>query len=292
MGQLRGRAACIAAVVLICCIIPVSAVILEVTCKGTVATVNTASGSLTIKNPLQYGCDYPVAGAPICTWKPGQDSSLTGTVPDPAAFSVFIGGEPVVATSLGSGGGTWITLAKIYGQRESEQMVTDIVGDPRTVPLPLIGNYAVDIQMVPDCAACTGTVCTAKQAEAVIRSGGSVVSERTLEPGGEFSYNGRNDGSSVSVKYVSGQAAAGSCPGKAGMAGPQPISVFVIRVIPPAGYGQVDIRTATTTRPEEALTPLPRARAATETAPTKSGFLLPLTALVGLGAGALLSSKR
>jgi hypothetical protein len=248
----------IAALILCCCIVPVSAVVLEVTCKGQVTTLDQVKNTLTIKNPEQYGCEYPATGAPVCSWKPlGITSSLTGTVPDPAAFSVFSGGEQAVVTSLGGPGEQWITLAKIYGPRETEQLITDIVGDPRTVPLPLIGDYSVETSTVPDCNACTGTTCTAKQANVTVKSSGSEVSEKTLAPGESLSYNGRNDGSGVMVKFISGQAASESCPGKAGMTGPQAVSVYVVKVTPPVGYGQVNLRTATTTRPEEALTTFP-----------------------------------
>jgi len=83
--------------------------------------------------------------------------SLTGTVPDVSAFSFFKTGDTVVATSIGGAGETWITLAKLFGSRPNEEFVTDIAGDIRTIPTPLIGNYALDATTVPDCTACSGT---------------------------------------------------------------------------------------------------------------------------------------
>lgn len=294
-------AAGVAAVFLLCLAMPVSAVILEVTCKGTVSTVDIAKNTLTIKNPLQYGCEYPASGDPVCTWTPMTQSSLTGTVPDPAAFTVFSGAENIVATSLGGAGEEWITLAKIYGDKETEQYVTDIVGDPGTVPLPLIADYSVETTTVPDCTACTGTTCTAKEAAVTVKISGVSVMEKTLSPGESFTYNGRNDGSSVTVKFVSGEAAAQSCAGNAGMTGPQAVSDFVIDITPPVGYSQVDLRTATTTRPDEALTPLPETTALPLTTPaattaatttTKAGAFFPSAALGALGIAALLLFRR
>ncbi len=283
----------VAALILCCCIAPVSAVMLEVTCKGSVTTVDTVKNTLTIKNPEQYGCEYPATGGPQCSWKPvSSTSSLTGTVPDPAAFPVLSGGDLAVATSLGGPGGQWITLAKIYGPRETEQVITDIVGDPRTVPLPLLGNYAVETVTIPDCSACTGTVCTAKQATVTVKSSGTTVLTKTLAAGESLTYNGRNDGSAVMVRFVSGQAASQSCPGMAGMTGPQAISVFIIKVSPPVGYGQVNIRTATTTRPDEALTPLPTTPTTPSPAPTKSGTLVPFAAVGALAAAAFVLMRR
>jgi hypothetical protein len=280
------------AALLICCVVPVSAAILEVTFKGEVSAVTASKNTIAIKNPAQYGCNYPASGAPVCSWTPIDKSTLTGTVPDASAVSLFKAGDYAVATSLGGAGDQWITLAKIYGQKETEQLITDIVGDPRTVPLPLIGDYSVDTETVPDCGACTGTVCTAKQAKVTIKSGGSAVADKTLAAGESFTFNGRNDGSAVMVKFVSGQAASQSCPGKAGMTGPQAISVFEIHVTPPVGTGQVDIRTATTTRRDEALTPLPATTAAPAASPTKAGALLPFSVLAGLCGAVLFFSRK
>lgn len=291
MKQTRYGMIILATALLFCCLLPVSAVLLEVTCKGTVSTTDSAKKTITIKNPLQYGCEYPPTGPAVCTWKPMTEGTLTGTVPDAAVFSVFHGGENAVATSIGGAGGTWMTLAKIYGPKETEQLVTDIVGDPGTVPLPLIGNYVVETETVPDCAACTGTVCTAREAKVTVRSSGSTVAEKALAPGASFTYNGRNDGSSVMVTFVSGQAASQSCPGKAGMTGPQALSVFIVKVAPPVGYGQVDIRTATTTRPEEALPSL-SATPTPSPAPTKSGLLFPLAAVAGLIVAVLIAGRK
>jgi len=284
---------CIAALFLCCCIAPVSAVILEVTYKGQVTTTDTVKNTLSIKNPDQYGCEYPATGAPQCSWKPvSSASTLTGIVPDPAAYTILSGGDLAVATSLGGSGGQWITLAKIYGPKETEQVVTAIVGEPGTVPLPLLGNYAVDTVMVPDCSSCSGTLCTAKQAIVTVKSSGSPVLEKRLTPGESLTYNGRNDGSDVSVKFVSGQAASQSCPEMAGMTGPQAISVFVIKVTPPVGYGQVNYRTASTTRPDEALTPLLTAHTTPLPAPTKSGSFVPFAAIGVLATAALILMRR
>lgn len=271
----------IAALALCCVIAPVSAVILEVTCKGEVSTVNPVKNTLTIKNPEQYGCEYPASGAPVCSWKPMSTSALTGTVPDAAAFAVFKGSETAVATSLGGEGERWITLAKLTSARPNEEFVTDLVGDPRTIAVPFIGDYAVETETVPDCTACTGTACTATEAKVTWKSAGKTVFERTLGPGESFMYNRRNDGSSVTVKFVSGQAAAQLCPGKGGMTGPQAVSVYVINVVPPISAQQVNIRTATTTRSEEALAMLPTT-SAPAAAPTKSGAVIPSVAISAL----------
>jgi hypothetical protein len=280
------------AVLFLCLIcVPVGAILLEVTVKGPVATINPPTNTLTINNPLQYGCSYPTTGVPVCSYTPINKSALTGTVPDAAAFTVFKVGDPVVATSVGGPGETWITLAKLFGSRPNEELVTDIVGDIGTIPTPLIGNYTLDATTVPNCSACAGTTCTATSATVIVKSEGNGVLERTLMPGESLNYSGRNDGSSVYVRFVKGQALSTTCPGKAGMTGPQAISVYVVKVVPPISSAQTNIRTATTTRPEEARTPLPPT-ASTPIPTTKSG-MLPLAAIGAIGlVGLILVMKR
>ena len=253
----------ILAALIICLIaVPAGAVIQEVTVKGTVDTVNQPKNTLTIANPERYGCDYPAVGSgPVCTWAPIVESRvtmsrITSPVPDAAALKLFKPGDTVIGTATGGAYDTWITLAKLYGSRPNEEFVTDIVGDVRTIPVPLVGNYVLDAKTAPDCAICSGTSCTAASSDVIVTVNGRVVAEQVLTPGGTLMFNGRNDGSSISVTFVKGQALSGTCPqAQMGMVGGiQPISDYIVSVVPPTAYGQVNIRTATTTRPDEALT--------------------------------------
>ena len=285
--------------VLFLCIfcIPVGAVMLEVTVKGPVATMSLTRNTLTVDHPLQYGCSYPAAGEPICSYVPINKTALTGTVPDAAAFTIFKTGDPVVANSAGVPGEAWITLAKLYGPRPNEELVTDIVGDIGTIPTPLIGDYAIDATTVPDCSACSGTTCRAMSAIVMVKSKGIGVLGRTLIPGETLTYQGRNDGSGVTVTFVKGEALSTTCPGKAGMTGPQAISVYRVKIVPPVSSAQTNIRTATTTRPDEALTPvqpLPFSSWTSSAVPsiTRAG-MVPLTVIGAIGlAGLVLVMKR
>ena len=297
MKQKPLRSLLIPALILFLCILPAAAVVQEVTVKSSVSTLSPQKDTLTIGYPLQYGCSYPATGSPVCTYTPTNFSSLTGTVPNDAAFTIFGTGDPIVGTSFGGAGGRWIALAKLFGSRPNEENVTALVGDPGSIPTPLIGDYALDITMNPDCTACTGTLCTATSADVNVLSGGSRVMQKTLKPGGALLFNGRNDGSSLSLTFISGEATSATCAGGAGMAGPQPVSVFVLTVVPPAAFAQTDIRTATTTRPDEALTTVQSA-STTETSPpatipvaTKAGSL-PFAVVGALGFTALLLAAR
>lgn len=285
----------IVAALFLCSIcVPAGAVIQQVTLKGSIATLSPPTNTITIEHPRQYGCSYPASGSPVCTYTPMSVEVLTGTSPDNAAFSVFTNGDTVVATSIGGAGETWITLSKLFGSRPNEEMVTDIIGDPGTIPTPLIGNYAVDATTVPDCSSCTGTTCTAVSSNVKVMSEGKEVFSKTLTPGESFTYNGRNDGSSVAVTFVRGQALSATCPGKAGMTGPQAISVYVVNIVPPISAAQINIRTATTTRPDEALTPLPPAVSPSPMPiPTTKSGMLPLAAIGAIGlAGLVLATRK
>jgi hypothetical protein len=243
-------------VALILCLIaiPASAVVQEVTVKGMVGAINDPKSTLTINNPAEYGCTYPASGTSVCTWTPFRVSALTGTVPDTVASSVFKAGDTIVGTSTGGAGDTWITLAKLYGSRPNEEFITDIVGEPGTLPQPLIGDYMLDLATAPDCSVCSGQTCAAASSHITVLSSGRVVTEKVLSPGETLSFNGRNDGSSVTVTFVRGQAAAGTCPKAPAYITPgiQPVSDYIVKIIPPVSFVQNNIRTATTTRPDEA----------------------------------------
>ena len=245
---------------LVLCVLPASAAILEVTVQGTVSAVDPVKNTITIASPQQYGCNYPASGSPECSYTPLDTPSLTGTVPASSAFSVFSVGDPVIATSLVGAGGTWISLAKLYGPGADEAYVTDIVGDPGTIPAPLAGGYSLDIHMEPDCTSCSGTTCTADSASVKVLSDGTMVSQEILNPSSALLYNGRNDGSSVTVTLVRGEASSFTCNRLNGMSGPQPVSLFIVNVVPPIGFGHKET-TVPTTLPTPTPTPVPTTHA-------------------------------
>ncbi|MEI8331222.1 MAG: hypothetical protein WCF90_06180 [Methanomicrobiales archaeon] len=277
----------VAALFLCCMVVPVSAILQEVTLKGTIATLMPQKNTITIEHIQQYGCNYPVSGAPVCTYTPMSVEALTGTAPDASAYTIFSSGDPVIATSIGGVGETWITLAKLFGSRSNEEYVIDLVGDLGTIPTPFIGNYTLDETTVPDCSACSGTTCLATSANVKVLSGGKQVFGKALRPGESLIYNGRNDGSSVAVTFAKGQAMSTTCPDKnwtVDSAGPQAISVYIVKVVPPISAAQTNILTATTTRPDEALTPLATDTTGTSApvsspVPTPKAGMLPLAAI-------------
>lgn len=276
---------CAALLVLAACIVPAGAVVLEVTLKGTVSDLSSANNTLTLASPLQYGCDYgDGTAAPACSWTPLNISSVSGTVPDPAAFTVFATGDPAVAVSLGGTGGTWISLARLSGTSAGE--ATDEIGNIGNLLVPLIGDYAVGANTVPNCSACTGTTCTAVSSNVTITSGNLTVAQQALSPGQSLFFNGRNDASSVNVTFVQGQASSSSCPGDAGMVGGiQPVSDYIVHVIPPLSAASAN---------QGSGTPTTAGSSAPTTTPTPTAAL-PFAALslLGLGIAALgIASRR
>lgn len=275
--------------VLCLCVLPAAAIIQEVTVSGTVSEHSSANNTLTIANPAQYGCSYPAGGTPVCSYTPMESTSLTGTVPDASAFSVFSPGDPVVATSLGGAGGRWITIAKLYGT-DPDKTVTDIVGDPSKIDLPLAGDYSLELSPKPDCTACSGTTCTAAAANVSILSGKTLVSSGDLTPNATSTYSGRNDGSSITVAFIKGQASSVSCSEREiMMTGPQAISVYIVHVVPPIGSGGQAVQTPSAT---PSATPQEVTRSAdARPTPTKSG-MLPLAAIGAVALVAVLGVSR
>ena len=279
------------------CAIPAGAVVLEVTVKGTVSGISAADNTLTIASPSQYGCDYGSGtSAPICSWTPLNVTTLTGTVPDKAAFSVFGKGDSVVAVSLGGTGGTWISLAKLYGTGTYADYATDEIGDIGSLPVSLIGDYAVTADTVADCSACTGTTCTASSSNVTIKSGKSTVATKTLSPGQSLFFNGRNDASSVNVTFVKGEALSSACPGNSGMVGGvQPVSDYLVHVVPPLGvtattHGtEAPVMSGSTVAADSGTSSAPVAAATTT---QKSGLPFAALTILGLGAVVLLAGRN
>jgi hypothetical protein len=256
--------------ILCLCVLPATAMIQEVTVSGTVLEHSHANNTLTIANPAQYDCSYPAGETLVCSYTPMEITSLTGNVPDASAFSVFSPGDPVVATSLGGAGGRWITIAKLYGTAP-DKSVTDIVGDPSKINLPLAGDYSLELITNPDCTACSGTTCMAAVANVSILDGKTLTGWGDLVPNASTMYSGRNDGSSITVTFVKGQASSSSCEGSSLMTGPQAISVYVVHVVPPIGSGIQAVQTPSATSsgtPPEVTRP-----AVARPTPTKSGML-------------------
>ncbi|WP_209631122.1 hypothetical protein [Methanofollis sp. W23] len=250
-----------------------SAVLLEVTEKGTITALDAENGTMTILPDARYACNY--SATPPCGWEAMNESAkVNGTVPDPAVFSVFEVGDTVEVTSLGGEGGPWIAVGKLVAS-EGTWYASEIVGDLATLPAPLVGNYSLTYEAVPDCANCTGSVCPATAMNITVMSEGMTVFEDLVEPGGELMYNGRNDNSSVLITFIQGEAPSSACTNVPAVSGPQPVSVFLVHVNPPIGFETENVSAQTT---------VPATTTTTAQA-SSSALVVPLTAgLLGCAA--------
>ena len=96
--------------------------------------------------------------------------------------------------------------------------------------------------------------------------------------------NGRNDASSVTVAFISGQAAALACPGTAVMTGPQPVSDFIITVVPPLGMRETGTAALPVTTGAAPVLPA--------TSSTKAGSLFPAGAAGAAGLVLLARARK
>ncbi len=261
----------LAALVLVLVVPPACAVLQMTTYKGSVTAVNSANATLSVNVTHQYGCTYEKEGT-NCTWDAIKPKVVTGAVPTNAVLTEVKAGMPVEVVNMGGDGGAWTTVAVLVPEKGTEDWpASDVYGEPDA---KLIGGYALLAVTSPDCSACTGTVCTAKDANVTVLRNDKDVFDKLMKPGSNFTYFDKSDQSDVLINFVKGEAAAQDCPGKAGMTGPQPVSVFIVHV----SIGHTGNQTANATT--VATTVATTAAKTTVPVTTKS----PLPAVVVLGA--------
>jgi len=278
LSSSHGRACVLIVLILLALVaMPAAAAVQEIAYLGRITALDPLSGTITIRAESQYLCDYS-RGDAACRFTPITPLQVVGTVPEEGIFNTFRNGDQVVATILGASGGAWAGFSRVIPSASREEwMVTDLFGDPDTIPVPLAGDYEIEYSTTPDCNHCTGSVCKAQNAHVVLKSGGIPVLERSMTAGQSARYSGRNDGSSVSILYLTGEAGAGPCSQAGSLTGMQPISNFILQVVPPIGQAAT---TAVVTHPtaigiDQKVTPQ------STPAPTQApfGYMIPLAAL-------------
>ncbi|HON81252.1 MAG TPA: PEGA domain-containing protein [Methanoregulaceae archaeon] len=236
MTTIRFLATLALALALCVCCLPAEATLQSFTYRGYVTRIDTESGNLSMLATHQWRCTYE-NGTASCGWTGITPVPLMGTVPSAAAFSMILSGQVIEASSLGMPGGHWTgigVLAPIYA--EQGYFGTALVGDPGSLPVPLIDGYSVTPVTEPDCHTCTGSVCEAILARITVSRNGETVATASLYPGDTCLYLDQEDQSGVNVTFISGQASAALCPNASPfMTGPQPISIFTVLVIPRSG---------------------------------------------------------
>jgi hypothetical protein len=265
---------------LLCCVavFPASAVIAEFSCMGPVEETNAQDGTVIISAAGRLGLSFET-DPPTLVVDSIEPVVIKGPAPGGAAgLALFEKGAFVTVTTLGSTDGEIIAIGTVKQTPQGDYRLVNLAGDPAATPVPFAGDYAISYTAEPDCAHASGTAAPATAVNITLRSEGMDIWSQRLEPGQNFTWNGRNDGSAVEVVFVAGEAPAQSCSGSAGMVGPQPVSTFIITVTPPIGLAL-----------SEPSIPAPTATAPPSVPPAntpRAAGLLPATALFALiGAG-------
>lgn len=268
--------------------IPAMAAVQETCYLGEIASLDPLSQTLSLDVASHYSCDYST-GILVCNVTsiiPPHEIAVTtpivnGTVAHSEVFTRFQGGDQVVATILGGDGGRWIGIALVYqGQGSEEWQATEVYGDPQALPVALAGNYRMEYAILPDCSKCSGSVCRGLTSRVTVWSGDVKVLDDFLNSGHSLEYSGRNDGSRVSIHYLSGETRSTQCSQAPALAGIQPISSFIINVDPPIGEQGTPWITTQPTREESEASDTPPSTPAPTYAPT--GDLLAVGALATL----------
>ena len=278
-------------VALVICTVPAAAVLQETSLTGVVEDVSPVEDRINFSAYTTIGLDYGVGtGTPEIVYTTIDPPAMLQFVPpNPAVYDLVKNGETAAVTILGGLDGNCIAVARIQETTDGEVVITDLAGDPNTLPYKLAGNYSLTYEAEPDCEQADGTNAPALSVNVTLYSEGREVYTEHLLPGEYFTWNGRNDGSAIKVSFIAGQASASTCSGSVMMAGPQPISTFVIEVTPPIGLDLMEatlIESAPTATTALMTVPSP----STTSAQPTPGFLS-VTVIAGL-LGAMLILRR
>ncbi|MGC9436197.1 MAG: hypothetical protein ACP5C4_09030 [Methanomicrobiales archaeon] len=265
------------------CSVPAAAVLSEYTVTGVVEEVRPSENVIVLSADSTIGYSY-TEDTPRMLYEPMETPvMLEFAPPDRSAFDIVSAGDTAAVTMLGGLEGSCIAVGRLAQTPEGELVITDLVGDPRAMPVDLVGHYYLSYEAIPDCTNITGTTAPARAVNVTLFSEEWEVWDARLAPGDSMTWNGRNDGSVFEATFTSGEADSSLCPGTEVMVGPQPVSTFDIRITPPIGLTLADAKPAT-------ATPTGTASPTATTTPASPG-LLAVTALAAL-AGALVILRR
>jgi hypothetical protein len=247
MNRYRTLVLIVLVLALFACCLPASAILPSFSFRGSVTGVSESDNTVTIKVTHRWGCSYD-NGVPTCDWQSITPETLTGSAPDPEVFEYIRIGTSVEAGSIGTKGGTWAGIGILTAPYSSEPLhATRLFGEMSLLRAPLVSGYAVSAATEPDCGDCSGSICTAQAANVTITKGRLMVWDGILLPGEDAAYTDPDDGSGISVTFVSGQAWYHLCPdAEPGITGIQPVSVIIVHVDQGGpGPGPVPTRTST-----------------------------------------------
>lgn len=249
---------------------PASAVLLEESFMGTVSKIDQRANTLNIKADSSYSGEK---------WVPVAATILTGEVPDTLVFDSLKQGDAVQVTRIGGEGGSWIAIGKIGSVSLTEKYLTDSFGDPSRLISEFFEGYRVNFTTTPDCNTCAGTTCTALSAEVIITQKGGDVGTIFMTPGQTVLFKTPAENQyDLKITFVRGEASSASCERYGAMAGPQPISNFVIHEVKKGAVIPTETATESPTQPPVTPATLPP----TTVPPTQSPGFAGLLSVLGL----------
>ena len=215
---------------------PALAAVYEPTWKGSIAGIDYETSTISVEVESIYECNF-IQEEPICGFYERDfeiPEIISSEMYDVSVYDVAEVGDPVIGRSYGGFESTeWSAFATIIEEEDGSISIEALFGDVGLLDIaPLAADYLVSYDdMTADCEACTGTICQATSVVVAISSEGSKVVSEMLVPGQVFSYFGREDGSGITVAFVSGETSYLACETEADvgfMPGPQPIQDFSI----------------------------------------------------------------
>ena len=232
-GEIMKKYICIL-IALMCsvlCAAPVAAAVYEPLWKGEVLTVDYETATITVEVSETYACTYAEGKSTPCGFEPAEHQIISAIVTDPTVYDIIEAGTPVIGKSYGGfESADWSALAKI--SQGDEMYIEALFGDISLLDIaPLAAGYSVtfgDMQAL--CDACTGTRCPATSVDLTISCEGAEDLLETLSPGQGVSYSGREDGTRISITFVTGEVSSLICNPENMMPGPQARQDFTIIV--------------------------------------------------------------
>jgi len=178
--------------------------------KGTVSVIDVNNQTLLIEDPFIYADYYDYSdgiSSRLWHWIPmnlSEPGPCTYHNKNLSEIAVIQPGDTVVASQCRESewGGA---IARLAGPDPDEAFVTDLFGDPRGIPVTLIGNITISVfDIVPDCMQCNLNTCKAKQSQIVLERDGTELKNQTLAPDDTLIYKDEG-GSRVTARFISGR---------------------------------------------------------------------------------------
>jgi hypothetical protein len=191
---------------------PSGAVSLPESYRGEVAALDPVHQTMSMSIDAMYECN-PAGVTMVCTWVAANRTTLAGTVPDPAVFSVVKVSDTIEASQVMEDTRQWMSIARVI-PAHGTYLATDLIGDPAFLQTSLVGGNQIFYSLTPDCFQCKDSVCQAQSATITVNQSGTTVFGATLRPGEEGELMEKDPDSLVHLTFIGGETLSAGCPSK------------------------------------------------------------------------------